>query len=59
MSEQGPTQEQQQTPITIPSVGPNIMSTLDAPPDPKGMKAFMAQIRRDVLSGRGKPQTGP
>jgi hypothetical protein len=46
-------------PIPVPHRGANIRSTLDMPPDPKGIKAFMAHVRKDVLlARRRRPQTG-
>jgi len=58
MSERAPTNEQQREPIVIPRNGPNIVSTLDKPLDPKRLRAFMATVRRDVLAQRRRPQTG-
>jgi hypothetical protein len=55
MIEQGPTKDQQQ-PIAVPGKGPNVATTLDLPPDPKRIKAFMAMVRKDVLDRRLHPQ---
>ncbi len=58
MSEHAPINEQQREPMVIPRTGPNIVSTLDRPLDPKRLRAFLTTVRRDVLAQRRRPQTG-
>jgi hypothetical protein len=57
MTEPAPSQEKQ-TPIKVPSKGPNITSTLDLPANPTRLRTFMATVRKDWLAQHPKPQTG-